>query len=396
MISPQFHRKVEVVEELDVALVKLFFVMRADFRRVLAKIHESICYEFNVFWDFTWRDWSVSVIPGMMQTVAALRSLDDAPSNALAARLLARSLTYFLLYIYAFDIANQINGIAEDRINKPDRPLPSGRVSLRGAYTRWYATTAAYLVLGAAWGVLQWTILWVVVTIFLTFCGGDKRWISKNLISMSVGSLCLLQSAWGIAAPITTREQRWALLLSTVIGAVVNIQDLRDVEGDKIAGRRTLPIVLGSSNFRWVMGGIICAAPVVCWKLDFLHLSHWLVAYLGALLAASMFNVAYRVVRGDSAQYDHKTYMVSSVFSRISTALLTDYRPDAHIHILRLHCCAYVVSMRVSFSMVRELVNRRTNTMRTTLSLPVCKQELLYRFEPELDSNSQKKIHMLG
>ncbi|KAJ7113794.1 UbiA prenyltransferase family, partial [Mycena epipterygia] len=203
--------------------------------------------ELRVFWDFTWRDWSASLIPGMMYTIAALRSLDATPSSALVTRSLIRSLIYFLLYIYAFDIANQINGINEDRINKPDRPLSSGRVSLQGAYIRWYATTAAHLVAGVAWGVLPWTVLWVCITIYTSFYGGDKHWPTKNLLFMSVGSLCLLQAAWGLVAPITAREWRWALLLSGVFGVVASVQDMRDVEGDRIAGRRTLPIVLGSS-----------------------------------------------------------------------------------------------------------------------------------------------------
>lgn len=160
-----------------------------------------------------------------------------------------RCLAYFLLYIYAFDIANQINGLDEDRINKPDRPLCSGRVSLQGVYSRWYATTAAHLITGTVWGVLPWTALWVFITIYTSFYGGDKHWVTKNLIFMSVGSLCLLQSAWGLVLPITARQSRWAALLSGVLGILASVQDMRDLDEDRIAGRRTLPIVLGR-NFR--------------------------------------------------------------------------------------------------------------------------------------------------
>ncbi|KAJ6598256.1 UbiA prenyltransferase family-domain-containing protein [Mycena vulgaris] len=273
-----------------------------------AFISDAIDHERRVFWDFTWRDWSMSLIPGGMYTIAALRSMESAPPSAVAQSLI-RSLVYFLLYIYAFDIANQINGVAEDRINKPDRPLSSGRVSLQGAYIRWYITTAAHLVVGAAWGVLPWTTLWVVVTIYTSFYGGDKHWTTKNLVFMSVGVFCLLQAAWGLVAPITARQWRWASLLSGVFGIVASVQDMRDVEGDKIAGRRTLPIVLGD-NFRWSMAGVICAAPAVCWQLEFLQYSHWLVGYCGALLALSMFYMAYRVFWGGSKEYDHGTYMI--------------------------------------------------------------------------------------
>ncbi|KAF7324382.1 UbiA prenyltransferase [Mycena venus] len=271
-------------------------------------ISDAIEHELRVFWDFTWRDWSASLIPGTMYTIAAIRSLESA-SSELVIRSLTRSLIYFLLYIYSFDIANQINGVAEDRINKPDRPLSSGRVTLRGAYIRWYATTFVHLAVGAAWGVLPWTVLWVFITIYTSFYGGDKHWITKNLGFMSIGSFCLLQAAWGLVAPITAHEWRWAVLLSGVFGIVASVQDMRDIEGDKIACRRTLPIVLGS-NFRWVMASIICIAPAVCWQLNFLRYTHWLVGYCGALLTFAMFYMAYRVSRGGSKRYDHKTYMI--------------------------------------------------------------------------------------
>ncbi|KAJ7705579.1 UbiA prenyltransferase family, partial [Mycena rosella] len=148
------------------------------------------------------------------------------------------SFVYFLLYIYAFDIANKINGVAEDRINKPDRPLSSGRVSLQGAYVRWYVTTAAHLVVGAAWGFLPWTALWIFITYTLASTAAIKPTF------MFIGSLCLLQAAWGLVAPLTAHEWRWVLLLGWVFGIVASVQDMRDVEGDKVAGCCTLPIVL--------------------------------------------------------------------------------------------------------------------------------------------------------
>ncbi|KAJ7220620.1 UbiA prenyltransferase family-domain-containing protein [Mycena pura] len=282
---------------------------QVDDRLGFRYLSDAIEHEIRVFWYFTWRDWSASLIPGMMYTVAAIRALDSTLSADHIARSLGRSLIYFFLYIYAFDIANQINGVAEDRVNKPDRPIPSGRCSVKGAYIRWYATSAAHLALGAAWGVLPWTALWVFITVYTSFYGGDKHWTTKNLLFMSTGSLCLLQASWGLVAPITARETRWAVLLSAVFGIVASVQDMRDVEGDKVAGRRTLPIVLGGS-FRWVMAAVICAAPLICWQLEFLRYSQMLVGYCGAVLALAMFYMAYRVVRGYSRKYDHKTYMV--------------------------------------------------------------------------------------
>ncbi|KAJ7840007.1 hypothetical protein B0H13DRAFT_1910918 [Mycena leptocephala] len=205
----------------------------------------AIYHELVVFWDFTWRDWSASLIPGMMYTTAALRSGDSNLSSSRTMSNLACSFCYFLLYIYSFDIANQINGIAEDRVNKPDRPLPSGRVSLQGAYIRWYITTVAYLLLSAAWRVLPWGAL-------------GQTLVHKEPGLHDRRSLCLLHASWALVAPLTTREWRWASTLSGVFGVVANIQDMRDVE---------------------------------------------------VALAVSMFYMAFRVLVGCTRKYDHQTYM---------------------------------------------------------------------------------------
>ncbi|KAF7340785.1 UbiA prenyltransferase [Mycena sanguinolenta] len=273
-------------------------------------VKNGIDHELRVFWDFTWRDWSASLIPGMMYTMAALRSLTPAPSTAQISRSLAYAFVYFLLYIYAFDIANQINGVAEDRINKPDRPLSSGRVSIQGAYIRWYITTAAHLLLSALLGVLPWCILWVAITVYTSFYGGDKHWLTKNLLFMSVGSLCLLHASWALVTPLTVREWRWALTLSGVFGVVANVQDLRDVAGDKVAGRQTLPIVLGDGTFRGVMVLSLTAAPFVCWGLEFFRFSNFPGKVCASLLALSMFYMGFRVLHGRTKQYDHQTYMI--------------------------------------------------------------------------------------
>ncbi|KAJ7041046.1 hypothetical protein C8F04DRAFT_1177609 [Mycena alexandri] len=248
-------------------------------------ISDAIHHELRVFWYFTWRDWSMSVVPGMIEVV--IQSL-------------ARSFIYFLLFIYNFDIANQINGVSEDRINKPDRPLSSGLVSLQGAYIRWYITTAVHLVLAAAWNVLPWAALWVFITIYTSFYGGDKHWTTKNLLFMQPG-------AWSRPLPRASGGGPFCsasfLESSPVYRICVTLRAI------KSQGRRTLPILMGS-NFRWIMPTIICAAPAICWRLEFLRHTHWLVGYCGVLLTLSMFYMAYRVVQGYSPKYHHKTYMI--------------------------------------------------------------------------------------
>nr|GAT46417.1 predicted protein [Mycena chlorophos] len=300
-------------------------------------LYDAILHELVVFWGFTWRDFSMSVIPGSMYTLAALRSLSPTPSpevfltslarsilyflifiyafdlanqiNGVFLTTLFRSILYFLIFIYAFDLANQINGVAEDRINKPDRPLSCGLVTLKGAYIRWYLTTGSLLGMAYAWGIPQWAAMWVVLTVYTSWFCGDKHWTTKNLLFMSIGSLSVLTAAWGLAAPITPHVWRSMLQLSAMFGVVASVQDMRDAAGDEVAGRRTLPILLGSS-FRWVMASIIVLAPAVGWKLGFIYSTSKYVGVCGVALTMAMFYLAYRVVVGDDKNYHHGTYMV--------------------------------------------------------------------------------------
>ena len=51
-----------------------------------------------------------------------------------------------------FNLSNQYTGAEEDKINKPDRPIPSGLVTVEGARFRWYIVTVLYLIVGLAIG----------------------------------------------------------------------------------------------------------------------------------------------------------------------------------------------------------------------------------------------------
>ena len=78
---------------------------------------------------------------------------------------------YGYLYLYTFVVANQIHGVKEDKINKPDRPIASGLTSLAAAKVRWVVLTGLYLVYSYFLGVERWTVLWIATTIAHNFLG---------------------------------------------------------------------------------------------------------------------------------------------------------------------------------------------------------------------------------
>ncbi|KAJ6526402.1 hypothetical protein B0H19DRAFT_1275758 [Mycena capillaripes] len=242
----------------------------------------SIIHEFEVFWAFTWRDWTTTIIPGTMYAITAVRSLPVALPPRFIALGLGRTLIYLILLIYTFTSSNQISGVAEDRINKPDRPIPSGRISLRGAYGRWYASTGAFLILGAGEGVMPWTVLWVLLTIAQNFTGFGKHWFTRNAVFISLGTLCIMQP----------------------IGILFQVQDFRDIVGDRATGRNTLPLALGERSSRRVMAVLFALIPVFFSVVDFTS------GYWSYGLGLGMLYLAYRILQGASKEYDHQTYMM--------------------------------------------------------------------------------------
>lgn len=195
--------------------------------------------ELHLTWGFVRYDVSSTVVPASLGMVAAARF----GGSASPATLLLGAL-YFLLYVYTFAVSNQIIGIEEDRRNKPDRPLAAGAVALRGAWARWLLAMVLFPVLGAALGVLHWALLWQLCFCLYNFGGFARHWATKSLV-MGVGLVAQLAAAWSIVGPVPDIAWQWISGLAVVAFVHCNIQDLRDVAGDRVLGRRTLPIVYG-------------------------------------------------------------------------------------------------------------------------------------------------------
>ena len=97
--------------------------------------HIDPVLELDLVWRFSKRDLPVVTIPGVMYTACAISSTGGSAVNNSV--LLGVCSLYFLCILVYFNISNQICDIEEDRIDKPDRPLPRGMISIRGAQVRW-------------------------------------------------------------------------------------------------------------------------------------------------------------------------------------------------------------------------------------------------------------------
>ncbi|HVJ91840.1 MAG TPA: UbiA family prenyltransferase [Labilithrix sp.] len=258
-------------------------------------------------WRFLQNDIWAGLMAGVGFTFAAALN-SDAKATAVA-RIMAASVVYFWLYLYGHTLANQLVGIEEDRVNKPERPLPSGLVTVRGTAWRLAFVVVAFLAVGHAFGVLRWAALWVATFLLLNFYG-HKHWFLKNTVCMSLGTLACLGAAWELVAPMTEISWRVSLTISGFVAVTSPIQDFRDAEGDRLLNRRTLPIAIGERASRVVMSVALVAWLPVAWALMVRPswsggLATWLAVVAIVVLTI---RVAFRLVRVHGPEEDHRTY----------------------------------------------------------------------------------------
>jgi 4-hydroxybenzoate polyprenyltransferase len=157
---------------------------------------------------------------------------------------------------------NQIYDLEIDRVNKPKRPLPSGRLSIRDA---WIFTYAAYaLALMLAWSVApagRHECFWIVViatAITILYSVPPAR--TKRLgiwanVTIAIPRGVLLKVAGWSAVKTVAGTEPW--FIGSIFGLFLlgasTTKDFADMEGDARGGCRTLPIVYGVRRAAWMI-----------------------------------------------------------------------------------------------------------------------------------------------
>lgn len=284
-------------------------ISRKSDESIMPVVVQFVSRELKLSWHFIWRDISTTMIPALLFMGAAVKTIYPISMQALLLGL-GRWAIYFWLYIYTFCLADQIGGAEEDRINKPDRPIPAAAVSLHGAVRRWVVAVGVFLLVGGWFGVWPWSLLWVVASVLHNFRGWDKHWFTKNNVIMPVGFLAEVAPAWQLVTPLTPLAWRWLLVGAFVVCVTAAVQDFRDITGDRATGRRTLPVILGQKRARALMSVIFLFMPF------FIHFMLFEAAGIvgkvlcDAWLGGLVMLIVYRLWKYDSAPEDHKTYMV--------------------------------------------------------------------------------------
>ncbi|KAG2386786.1 hypothetical protein C9374_001821 [Naegleria lovaniensis] len=174
---------------------------------------------------------------------------DPLPNIAMSFFSLIGFLIFAVFFVYPFTMSNQIDGIEEDRLNgKTYRPLVSGETTLEETKLRWVISCGIYLTMSMYYQIFWYGVVWTLAYFLHNNCGFAKNWFFKNL-SNTIGVVCMIIPYWHILNGFHEQDRTvkgMVMIVAVTFLMTIDAQDFRDVEGDTMAGRVTVPILFGS------------------------------------------------------------------------------------------------------------------------------------------------------
>jgi 4-hydroxybenzoate polyprenyltransferase len=204
---------------------------------------------------------------------------------------------------------NQIYDLEIDRVNKGKRPLPSKRLTIREA---WIFTNVTYVItLVLAWLVAPggrhecfWIVLIAMIATYIYSMPPlrtKQRGIWAN-VTIAIPRGVLLKVAGWSAVKTVVGVEPWyiGMVFGLFLLGASTTKDFADMEGDRLGGCRTLPIVYGVKRAAWMISPSF-VIPFVMINVGaatrVLTGNFWLLQILGAVMTAYGLYVLYLMLR---------------------------------------------------------------------------------------------------
>ncbi|KAL8712488.1 MAG: hypothetical protein Q9220_003336 [cf. Caloplaca sp. 1 TL-2023] len=201
-------------------------------------------------------------------------------SSGILLRRIPHALVWTWTSLLMEDISNQRlpASILEDAINKPWRPIPSGRVTAEES--RILLLNLVPLVFLLAWylNVTRESAAFAICTwLYNDLEGSSEGPLIRNalnaagLVSLYAGATAIVLDTSGSGAQLSTQTWIWLACIAAVILTTVQVQDFADRDGDVARQRKTMPLVYGEGVTRWVTALLVVVWSFVCpwvWGVD--------------------------------------------------------------------------------------------------------------------------------
>ncbi len=229
--------------------------------------HEPRSLDYFRFLRFAWAEARpvVQLIFMLRFSVGVILSADGVESVLRPA--VAMAMLAWLAATWAIYLLNGVADIVEDRENASTRPIASGRLPADVAASVVAALATFALVVAATVSVQLLVLVALMLAVGWAYSVGPhplKRNMAGFLLSVTALGLLTYLAGWCAVGSGTPNGSLllFGLAMSTWMGTVGSTKDLSDVKGDRLAGRRTPPLVLGESRARAVIA--VLAGAVGC------------------------------------------------------------------------------------------------------------------------------------
>lgn len=234
----------------------------------------------SLIWEFTESNFPTFVIPnttfGMLGALAASHLAEgQTPSFWRLVQTFPLVIAFNWWNVLIFDLANQRSeeSVKEDLINKPWRPIPSGKIT--GEQTRRSMLVAVPIALALNYYLGVWregVFIQILTWLYNDLKGGDEV-VRDVIISIAYGFFNhgSLQIALGAHTTVNQGGLTWIAIISGMILTTMQVQDLKDQDGDRTRGRLSIPLLLGERFSRVSIAVFVALWSLVCplfWKLE--------------------------------------------------------------------------------------------------------------------------------
>ena len=186
----------------------------------------------------------------------------------------------FGLITAGFNSLNGIIDIEADKVGRPERPIPSGRLKIDQA---WKFTFSFFLLSLLPFAILltsrtetvflvfSLVVIDYAFAIFYSLPPKLKRiGLLANLIVGAHHTLLPMLVGWSLFKPLNEAPFAIFIALFFIAWGVHIIEDFEDMEGDRIVGIQTLPLLLGKKRSIFVLHAI-CSFSIVIGLIDIIH-----------------------------------------------------------------------------------------------------------------------------